>query len=60
MSTRYIVFDCTRGFGHAAVCRSRLGARLVATWLSIRTGRFHDYTPDYKPFARLRLLRREG
>ena len=56
----FIVFDASAAWGHAAVTRTEIGARVVAWWLTMRTGRFHDYTPDHKPFARLRLASRGG
>lgn len=55
----FIVFDCTKGFGHAAVTRRRWSAHLVAVWLTIRTGRPHDYQDSARPFARLRLSTRQ-
>lgn len=55
----YIIFDCTKRFGHAAVTRSKWSAHLLAMWLSWRTGRFHDYDPSSKTFARLRLSQRQ-
>ena len=43
MTTRYIVFDCTAAIGHACETRFAFTAHAAAWFLTIWTGRTHDY-----------------
>lgn len=45
----YDVFDCSTTIGTACTVPSRPLAHLVAWFLSLRTGRFHDYWANGYP-----------